>query len=528
MFITVDQWRGECLSSLGHLVRTPNLDALAAEGVHFANHWAQAAPCGPSRASIYTGMYLMNHRSVLNGTPLDARHTNVALEARALGYDPVLFGYTDTSIDPRSVDPDDPRVRTYEGVLPGFDDVGYLPEGNPRPWLDWLVAQGYEIGDDWRHFVDTPVDGSPGTERWGQHRAPTRYAAEHSQTAYLTDRVIEHLDGRNGSDDPWFAHVSYLRPHPPFFAPEPYNTMYDPELVPAPVRAATPDLDGEQHPLFALLVRHPFIAAPSNDDHLRQLCATYFGLMTEVDHHLGRLFAWLRATGRWDDTIIVVASDHGEQLGDHHVLHKLGWFDASYHVPLIVRDPRRRLDGARGRVVHQPTENVDILPTLLHLLDAEIPLQCDGRSLLPWLQGETPDAWRTEVFFEFDFREPAAPFMEQAFGVTMEDCCLAVVRDEHGKYVQFAGHPTLPPIFFDLDRDPDQLTNVATDPALAGRILDYAQRMLAWRLRNAERILTGTKLIHTGPISRRTSDPAADDAATGTTTGGPSGRATTT
>src|SRR5437764_10957489 len=104
LFITADQWRGDCLGAAGHpVVRPPNLDRLAAGGVSFRRHFAQAAPCGPSRASLYTGMYLMNHRSVLNGTPLDARHTNVALVARALGYEPALFGYTDTSVDPLSV-----------------------------------------------------------------------------------------------------------------------------------------------------------------------------------------------------------------------------------------------------------------------------------------------------------------------------------------------------------------------------------------------------------------------------------------
>src|SRR5579872_3594506 len=88
LFITADQWRGECLSALGHLVRTPNLDQLAAEGVTFTRHFANTAPCGPSRASLHTGLYLQNHRSGTNGTPLDARHTNWALEAGKLGYDP--------------------------------------------------------------------------------------------------------------------------------------------------------------------------------------------------------------------------------------------------------------------------------------------------------------------------------------------------------------------------------------------------------------------------------------------------------
>ncbi|HEY4378206.1 MAG TPA: sulfatase-like hydrolase/transferase, partial [Acidimicrobiales bacterium] len=74
LYITVDEWRGDCLGVAGHpVVRTPNLDKLAARGVLFANHWSVTAPCGPSRASLHTGMYLMNHRSVENGTPLDDR-----------------------------------------------------------------------------------------------------------------------------------------------------------------------------------------------------------------------------------------------------------------------------------------------------------------------------------------------------------------------------------------------------------------------------------------------------------------------
>ncbi len=102
LFITVDQWRGDCLSVLGHpVLGTPTLDRLAEEGTLFANHWANAAPCGPARACLYTGTYLHNNRSVSNGTPLDSRFTNVALLARGAGYDPVLFGYTDTSLDPR-------------------------------------------------------------------------------------------------------------------------------------------------------------------------------------------------------------------------------------------------------------------------------------------------------------------------------------------------------------------------------------------------------------------------------------------
>ena len=137
LLITLDQFRGDCLSAAGHpLVRTPNLDALTAEGVRFARHYSQASPCAPGRAALYTGTYQMNNRVVANGTPLDARFDNIALAARRAGYDPVLFGYTDQAIDPRmSTGPDDPRLSSYEGVLPGFRCVLDLSAGH-EPWRE--------------------------------------------------------------------------------------------------------------------------------------------------------------------------------------------------------------------------------------------------------------------------------------------------------------------------------------------------------------------------------------------------------
>ena len=162
LFITVDQWRGDCLSALGHpVVETPALDALAQRGVLFANHWANAAPCGPSRACLLTGTYQHRNRSVLNGTPLDARFTNVALLARELGYDPVLFGYTDTSVDPRTVPPGDPRLFSYEGILPGFRALIEDPweKGSPA-WGRWLAAQGFDVPSN-PHDLYKPMEGFP-------------------------------------------------------------------------------------------------------------------------------------------------------------------------------------------------------------------------------------------------------------------------------------------------------------------------------------------------------------------------------
>ena len=146
LLICADQWRADCISALGHKnVRTPNLDALMKESVTFTNHYGQCTPCGPSRTSLLTGMYLMNHRSGRNGTPLDARHTNLALEARKLGYDPALFGYTDTTPDPRKMHPNDPALTAYdEGIIPGFSVPLHLPEDMGK-WVSHLIALGYDL-----------------------------------------------------------------------------------------------------------------------------------------------------------------------------------------------------------------------------------------------------------------------------------------------------------------------------------------------------------------------------------------------
>src|ERR1700757_5040097 len=165
LFVSADQWRGECVSALGHpCLRTPHLDRLPAEGVLFRRHYAQCAPCGPSRASLLTGLYMMNHRSVKNGTPLDARHSNIALEVRRAGYDPTLFGYTDTSPDPRRYPPGDPALTTYEGVLPGMTVGLQLPD-HMAPWIADLKAKGYRF--EGRHDVYRPLPEYPGARARG-------------------------------------------------------------------------------------------------------------------------------------------------------------------------------------------------------------------------------------------------------------------------------------------------------------------------------------------------------------------------
>jgi arylsulfatase A-like enzyme len=506
LLIVVDQWRGDTLGHVGHpCIRTPAIDALCRDGVTFRNHYTQCAPCGPARASLLTGLYMMNHRVVQNGVPMDARHRSIADEARKAGYDPALVGYTTTSPDPRTTSPNDPRYRFRGATMAGWTPIAPMDPAR-RPYFNWLRQRGFDVPakqDD----VWLPAKGHE--TAGGATRAPSRVPKELSDTSWTIEHGLAYLRGVETQH--WFLHLGFFRPHPPFIAPAPYNERYHPDEVPPPIRAATREQEAAQHPLLDHYIRtvkqRKFfrdgegLASEMSEQEVRVMRAAYYGLMSEIDDAVGRLVAYLKDSGQYDNTLIVFTSDHAEQLGNHYLLGKIGYFDDTFHIPLIVRDPSREADATRGQIVSRFTETVDILPTILEWIGGERPRACDGRSLMPFLRGAPLADWRTEVHYEFDFR----PYYDGAanpppFELSIDQCSLAVVRDEKYKYVHFTA---LPPLFFDLDEDPGQFRNRANDPSLAPVMLDYAQRMLSWRLHHAERTLTGYSATPRGLISRR-------------------------
>jgi hypothetical protein len=143
---------------------------------------------------------------------------------------------------------------------------------------------------------------------------------------------------------------------------------------------------------------------------------------------------------------------------------------------------------AAARIVERFTENVDIMPTMLDYIGAEIPGQCDGLSLRPFLEGRAaPANWRSEAHWEFDFRNPADNAAEQALDLTLHQCTMNIVRDARYKYVHFT---KLPPLFFDLEKDPGEFVDRAGDPAYLPLVLEYAQKLLSWRMNHDEQTLT--------------------------------------
>lgn len=458
LLVTLDQFRGDCLSSAGHpVVKTPNLDRLAGSGVRFARHYSQAAPCAPGRASLYTGMYQMNHRVLGNGSPLDRGFDNIAWMARRAGYQPALFGYTDQAIDPRdSTGPDDPRLSSYEGVLPGFDCVLDLTASH-EPWVAHLASLGHDTSQGVGHLLAR------------EHKRPV----EHGVSAFLTDSFLSWLDVRESG---WFAHLSYLRPHPPYSAAGEFGSMYAPDDLPMPIGPVD-----ERHPLHELMLGIADTAAPVDERDLRWMRAQYFGMISEVDSQLGRVWDALAARGEWNDTIIVVTADHGEMLGDHGLRDKGGFFEQSQHIVGVSRVP----GCVEGRVVDEFTENVDIMPTLADLFGIDVPLQCDGRSLVPFLTGDEPAEWRDAAHWEFDWSPLVIPLGDFPWphDRRLSTYSLAVRRDDTHTYVQFADGTWL---CFDLVADPTWRTTETRPEVVLGK----AQSMLQWRMNHTRRDLS--------------------------------------
>ncbi len=455
LFVTLDQFRGDCTGAAGHpLVRTPTLDRLAREGARLARHFSQSAPCAPGRAALYTGTYQMNNRVVANGSPLEDSFDNVARLARRAGYDPTLFGYTDQGIDPRAArGPDDPRLNYYDGVLPGFSIGLYLPDSQAG-WIQDLRSRGYDVASGWAEAL----------------RGEPARPAELSLGSFLTNRFLAWLE-----DQPtgWFAHLSYLRPHPPYGAAGEFATLYDPADV---SEAIAPVEKERQHPLHRAALTWRQSAAPRDERALRALRAQYLGMISEVDAQLGRVVEAIEKRREWGDTLVVVTSDHGEQLGDHGLVEKLGFFPQSYHIVGLWRDPR--LVG--GVTVSQFTENVDLMPTLAQALGLAVPTQCDGLCLTPLLEGRD-GPWRSAAHYEWDNRDHLLRGAKSAVSPdVLARRNLAVSVSESVAYVQFGDGSYR---CYDLARDPTWRTE-CDDLEV---VLRAAQEQLTWRQEHLRR-----------------------------------------
>lgn len=482
LLIVIDQFRADLLDgALAEVADLRHLNALAADSCTFRNHFSVVAPCGPSRVSLFTGQYAMNHRAVRNGTPLRHDTPNLARSLRSVGYDPQLFGYTDVTQDPRALPADDPRLTSYEELLPGFtESLRQRLETDDEAWRSHLRRKGYDLPEGMALYVPD-----------GDHiAAPAKYRAEDSDTAFLTDRFLAQMAEATPG---WCATLTYIRPHPPLVAPAPYNTLYDPAQMPPPLRAE----DNAPHPFVtAQRAARPasgtvegFPDLEATPETIAQLRALYLGLAAEVDHHIGRVVRWLKDSGQWDNTLLVLTADHGEMLGDFDLWGKGTYHDAAFHVPLMIRVP-----GGRPAQRTQMTESIDVAPTVLDFVGAEIPTAMNGISLRQLI--ETGQGGKAVMLSEHDFGNPVRPTSIQAMlGLSAREASLAVLRTEQHRLVHFAGD--LPQLVFDMTAAGEQ-RDVSSSPEAQAICLDLSRKMLCHRMQNPESTFATTMVIDGG------------------------------
>ncbi|PCJ10028.1 MAG: phosphonate monoester hydrolase [Rhodobacteraceae bacterium] len=505
LYIMFDQLRFDYLSCAGHPhLHTPHIDALAAKGVRFTRAYVQSPTCGSSRMSSYTGRYPSSHGVQYNSYPLRVGEWTMGDHLRKAGMSCHLIGKTHMVADAEGMRrlglaPDSLiGVRQSEcGFDPWVRDDGLWAEGpegfyDPKrsPYNEYLKSKGYPGENPWTDFANAGVEGDDIASGWFMVNAdkPANIAEEDSETPWLTTKAIEFIEQ---ATDPWCAHLSYIKPHWPYIVPAPYHDMYGPEHVLAPVRSEA-ERDNT-HPVFAGMMNNQIGKAFSRDEVRHKVIPAYMGLIKQADDQMGRLFAYLEQSGRMQDTMIVVTSDHGDYLGDHWLGDKNLFHDPSIKVPMIIYDPRPAADTTRGSTCDALVEAIDLAPTFLDVAGGDpVPHILEGRSLIPWLQGEVP-IWRDYAIAEFDYS--TMPLCEK-LGLEPKDARLFMVTDQRWKFMHAEGG--LRPMLFDLDADPDELVDLGESIA-HGEVIDkmYA-RLHQWALRMSQRITLSDDQIISG------------------------------
>ncbi len=488
-----DQLRWDYLSCYGaRHIETPNLDWLASRGVRFNRAYVQSPICGPSRMSYYTGRYVRSHGSTWNGFPLRVGEPTLGEHLREIGVKCTLVGKTHMTPDLDGMKRLGIEPEGTIGALVsecGFEvfvrDDGTnhsdYPSRHAEDYDRYLRGHGMDGDNPWEEWANTAT-GPDGEMRsgWMLENAPlaARVPKEHSETAWLTTRGIEFIEGQG--DQPWLCHLSYIKPHWPYLAPAPYNDMYSASDLP-PVNRS----DGERqsdHPLMQAWMDMRVSKSFSRDEVRNLVAPVYMGLIRELDDNLGRLFTYLGECGRLDDTMIVFCSDHGDNMGDHWMGEKDLFYDCSARVPLIVYDPRRGADSTRGTTVDRLVEGVDLAPTFVEFFGGQPkPNIHEGMSLQPLLHGQEAP-WRDFCVSEYDYATRDA---RRAVGVDQGDARLTMIFDGRWKYVHVE---EMRPMLFDLESDPDELVDLGGDLAFAEQVGRLRGLHFEWTRQHHNRI----------------------------------------
>lgn len=451
LFILCDQWRWDCLGVMGHrTVETPNLDALASEGVLFTNAYSPAPSCVPARASLFTGK--APHRTGFMGY-IDGKEWN------------------------------------YNNMLPEvFRNNGYQTHcvGKTHFYPQWKRGgfEGLESYEAWQNFDGTYVNDY---HEWLHEKSNGQLTERHtglndnSWTARPSS-LPEHLHNntwvvtkglefirRRDKTRPYFLNLSFHRPHPPIDPPKDYWDIFmGKECEDVPVGDWASKFD---KPVTSTNTWYGRL----QEDVLRRTRLAYYAQIAHIDNQIGRLMDELRRMNAMPD-MIVFTSDHGEMLGDHHLFRKTYAYEGSAAVPLIIKTPKC----SQGLVRDEAVVLQDLYTTMLREADIEVSedidgldlgtvLQKDGVISRQWIHGEHSSCYSADEAMQF-------------------------MTDGKTKYIWFThtGHEQL----FDLTVDPYECKELSQNPEYQGTLSTWRQRMIEHLAPRVEDGLSdGEKLI---------------------------------
>ena len=377
LIIYTDQQRWDALAANGNPdIHTPCLDRLASESVNFDHCFVQNPVCMPSRLSFLSGQY---------PSTLGITHMGVPVPEDTVTLPRLLapYGYRSANIGKLHFQPHANRDhRTYHpsygfDVLEISDEPGTYEDayqawvGRVAPdQLPYLSVGLAPLTEVWYEVMEVQDTIQHPTERFPKRPIPSRCRDDVTHTAFVAEQSIEFMRQQARSGQPFLCIAGIYSPHSPWVAPQQYFDLYDPKALRLPT--------------------FPAEASTFSDEELRLARQGYYGQVSEVDYHVGRMLDALAEMGMADETVVVFTSDHGEWLGEHQRYGK-GYpaHDQCSRVPLLMRVPG---NAAPAHIDSGLTEALDVLPTLLDLAGIQVPPHLQGRSLLARLQDDPAGA----------------------------------------------------------------------------------------------------------------------------------------
>ena len=471
VLLMTDQLRGDCMGCAGHPdVKTPYLDTLASKGVRFENAYSACPSCVPARAALHTGLTQESHRRVgyADGIRWEYPHT-MAGELTKAGYYTQCVGKM--HVDPLRNYLGFCHVELHDGYLHYYRDPEIPYRENQKQADDYFHWLKQEKGIDC-DVTDTGLECNSWVAR------PWIYEEKYHPTNWVTDRSIDFLRRRD-PDMPFFLFTSYLRPHPPFDAPQCYFDMYRNKEL-------TPPVVGDWCDEEALRARGRIFdsdTGPLDPELVQEMQIGYYACITHLDHQIGRLIQALVENKLYDDTIILFVSDHGELLGDHHLFRKSRAYQGSSRVPFLVSGGGFRPEKP-GSVKTDVVELRDVMPTVLEAAGVQIPDSVEGISLWNTALKEsgTPEV-REYLHGEHTLGEASSHWI--------------ITRDE--KYIWYS--QTGEEQYFRIAEDPDELHNLIGSETATERV-EALRGLLIQELQDREegfvregRLVTGCEPI---------------------------------